>query len=171
MIIGSNTNEGAGFVPFTPTGPGQNVLNATTQSVIACPVAREIHTRITSNLPTYRYQYAGNFSNISPIPWIGASHSSELPLVFGTHDEYRGASTEFEYSVSEAMEALWLSFAQDPSAVRGPRWLRPGMSGGLEEFQWPLFQTGVDSMVLFAEDGLVLQLVSGERIDATCTGL
>jgi len=55
-------------------------------------------------LPTYRYQYAGNFSNVSPVSWMGAYHSSELPLLFGTHDEFRGPSTPFEYQVSYTME-------------------------------------------------------------------
>jgi hypothetical protein len=77
-------------------------------------------------LPTYRYQYAGNFSNISPVDWMGAYHSckiliysyynseyadknpAELPLIFGTHYEYREASTPFEYEVSHAMEGLCL---------------------------------------------------------------
>lgn len=31
--------------------------------------------RAEYGLTTYRYEYAGNFSNIAPRPWIGASHS------------------------------------------------------------------------------------------------
>lgn len=27
--------------------------------------------------PTYRYYYTGNFSNITPLPWIGATHSGK----------------------------------------------------------------------------------------------
>jgi len=53
---------------------------------------------------TYRYQYLGNFTNVSPLPWMGAYHSSELPLLFGTHYEFRGNSTEYEYQVSHFME-------------------------------------------------------------------
>lgn len=29
---------------------------------------------------------------------------AELPMLFGTHYEYRGESTAFEYNVSHAME-------------------------------------------------------------------
>lgn len=73
---------------------------------------------------TYRYYYTGNFSNISPLPWIGATHSgmlailtyrlklffvltrltAELPLLFGTHYLYRGNSTGFEWQTSYGME-------------------------------------------------------------------
>jgi hypothetical protein len=41
-ILGSNSNEGAGFVAYTPAGPGAAALFSTTESIIACPVAREI---------------------------------------------------------------------------------------------------------------------------------
>ena len=75
LIMGSNTNEGAGFVPFTPNGPGAAVLYTTTQTIIACPVAAEIANRVEFGYTTYRYQYAGNFSNVSPLPWMGAYHS------------------------------------------------------------------------------------------------
>jgi hypothetical protein len=80
-------------VSYTPSGPGSAALFSTTESIIACPVAREIKygkimlvDKITSNisrarnlvgLPTYRYQYAGNFSNLSPVGWMGAYHSGK----------------------------------------------------------------------------------------------
>jgi hypothetical protein len=60
--------------------------------------------RTAAGLTTYRYLFAGNFSNITPRYWLGAMHSSELPLVFGTHFEFNGNSTELEYETSYAME-------------------------------------------------------------------
>ena len=104
--MGSNTNEGAGFVSFTPNGPGQAALDKETK-IISCPVAAQVKNRNAGSLPTYRYQYADNFSNISPLSWFGAYHISGLPLLFGTHSEYGGVSTNFEWNVSYAMEALW----------------------------------------------------------------
>ncbi|KAH0376849.1 chlorogenic acid esterase precursor, partial [Aureobasidium melanogenum] len=137
LITGSNTNEGAGFVPFTPSGPGNATLVNTTLSIIACPVARDVARRglFPSLYPTYRYLYTGNFTNISPVSWFGAYHSAELPLLFSTHDEYGpGNSTSFEYTVSKTMEALWLSFAENPAA--GPKRFNSS-SGGY--FAWPQF--------------------------------
>ncbi|KAL3427014.1 chlorogenic acid esterase precursor [Phlyctema vagabunda] len=162
-ILGSNTNEGAGFVSFTPNGPGAAALFAATQNIIACPLGREVRNRNLVGLPTYRYQYAGNFSNISPVSWFGAYHSAELPILFGTHDQFRGPSTDYEYEVSHAMEAFWLSFASNPTA--GPaRWT--AKEGYVA---WPQYQQNTSSMVLFAEGDTLQQLVTGARIDGSCT--
>ncbi|KAJ5100308.1 hypothetical protein N7456_006360 [Penicillium angulare] len=173
LIIGSNTNEGAGFVTFTEDGPGAATLFNETESIIACPVAVEVKNRNMAGITTYRYQYAGNFSNISPLPWFGAYHSSELPMVFGTHYEYRGPSTQFEWDVSYAMQALWLSFVEDPS--RGPaRLALDGVAGNPNNasyFAWPEFKQGSSNMLLLAEDGVLMQLVTSARIDDYCPSL
>lgn len=169
MIIGSNTNEGAGFVSFTPDGPGAATLASETK-IISCPVGKEVKNRNLGDLPTYRYQYAGNFSNISPLPWFGAYHSSELPLLFGTHDEYRGRSTKFEWEVSYAMEALWLSFAEDPT--RGPGRVAvgnaPANPNNKSYFEWPEFKQGGEDMLLIAKNNELMQLVSSDSIDDSC---
>ncbi|KAE8368464.1 chlorogenic acid esterase precursor [Aspergillus caelatus] len=169
LIIGSNSNEGAGFVSFTPDGPGAEAL-ATATKIISCPVNQEVKNRNIGGLPTYRYEYAGNFSNISPLSWFSAYHSSELPLLFGTHNEYRGRSTKFEWDVSYAMEALWLSFAEDPT--RGPARVAIGDASGNPNnesyFAWPEFQQGSSNMLLFAKDNKLMQLISSESIDKSC---
>lgn len=43
---------------------------------------------------------------------MGAYHSSELPLLFGTHPDYRGPSSTLEYASSWAMQDAWLAFAR-----------------------------------------------------------
>ncbi|KAJ5657386.1 chlorogenic acid esterase precursor [Penicillium longicatenatum] len=169
MIIGSNANEGAGFISFTPNGPGAAALASATK-IISCPVGKEVKNRNLGDLPTYRYQYAGNFSNISPLPWFGAYHSSELPLLFGTHDEYRSRSTKFEWELSYAMEALWLSFAEDPT--RGPARVAVGDAlanpNKKSYFSWPEFKQGGKDMLLFAKDNDLMRLVSSDSIDDGC---
>lgn len=117
MINGNNINEGAAFAPFSlneTTPPPASVLQAGLD-MIACGVKEEVNIRAQYGLTTYRYLFAGNFSNITPRYWLGAMHSSELPIVFGTHFEFNGNSTELEHLTSYAMEALWVSFAQDSS--------------------------------------------------------
>lgn len=170
MIIGSNTNEGAGFVSVTIDGPGEKALAAATQ-FISCPVEEEVKNRNLGNLPTYRYQYAGNFTNLSPLSWFGAYHSSELPLLFGTHDEYHSRSTKFEWEVSYAMEELWLSFAEDPTrgpsrVANGDDPVNPNKEGS---FSWPKFHQGGLDMLLFAEDNKLMQLVSADSIENGCS--
>ncbi|KAI4718785.1 chlorogenic acid esterase precursor [Aureobasidium sp. EXF-10727] len=167
LITGSNTNEGAGFVPFTPSGPGNETLFKTTLSIIACPVAEDVARRalFPTLYPTYRYLYTGNFSNISPVSWFGAYHSSELPLIFGTHDEYGpGNSTAFEYAVSETMEALWLSFMESASA--GPKRFNSSDGG---YFAWPQAKQDSSDLVVFARDGKVLQVADARPlVDSFC---
>ncbi|KAI0968148.1 Alpha/Beta hydrolase protein [Xylaria arbuscula] len=157
LLTGSNTNEGAGFGTFSPDGltPGQY---ETGLAAITCPTSTEIENRVQYGYTTYRYEYGGNFSNISPRPWIGASHSSELPLVFGTHFEYRGNSTAFEWAVGDAMQDLWLSFAINPSVDPS--------SGNIT---WPKYR-GPDSKTLahLATDDQVVQFRLGSTVDDLC---
>lgn len=67
---------------------------------------------------------------------MGAYHGSELPLVFGTHMQFRGNSTPFEYAASHHLQDLYLAFIQDPvnglDAVGWPAYKAPGG----DVFQW-----------------------------------
>jgi acetylcholinesterase len=69
-----------------------------------------------NNINVYRDQYAARIPNLNPLPWLGAYHSSDVPLIFGTHGlltEY-GNSTELEVSVSYAMQDHVVAFAAEP---------------------------------------------------------
>ncbi|KAK4142476.1 acetylcholinesterase [Dichotomopilus funicola] len=139
MITGYNFNEGAAFLPFDPDAtappagggiPGGNGLG--------CGVVTEANARASHGLRTYQYLVAGNFSNITPRYWLGGMHSSEIPLVFGTHFEFRGNSTEFEWQTSYAMEAYWVSFAANSSAAPVDHLGQP----------WPEYSTADDGQVV-----------------------
>ncbi|KAI0127035.1 Alpha/Beta hydrolase protein [Xylariales sp. AK1849] len=157
-IMGNNANEGAGFGTFNATGESEAQFDIGL-SLIVCPVSTEIRTRAQYDYTTYRYYYTGNFSNISPLPWVGATHSAELPLLFGTHYEYRGNSTEFEWETSYGMEALWLSFASNPDQ-------EPTDGNGVT---WPKYNPSTSSMVEFAADDKWIQFVSGSVDDSLCS--
>lgn len=73
---------------------------------------------------------------------MGAYHQSELPLLFGTHGNYRGSSTKYEIAVSEAMQDAWRAFADDPR-------------NGLEAEGWPNFSLESDVVRWFGENGTV----------------
>lgn len=45
---------------------------------------------------------------------MGAYHSSELPMLFGTYGDFRGPGSKFEKSTSEVMQDFYLAFARDP---------------------------------------------------------
>jgi carboxylesterase type B len=133
-----------------------------------------VQVRNLANLTTYRYQYSGNFSNISPVSWFGAYHSSELPLLFGTHYEYRANSTEFEYQVSYALQALWLSFAENPA--RGPVRVSPSIATGTADgnpnnhtlFAWPEFKQGSKNLLVVAANETLFELTDSSGIDGFC---
>jgi cholinesterase len=75
---------------------------------------------------------------------MGAYHSSELPLLFGTHSNFRGPSTQYQIAVSEAMQNAWRAFANNPYH-------------GLERQDWPQFNTHRDIVRSFGYNGTVAQ--------------
>lgn len=73
--------------------------------------------------------YAGNFSNISPYPWMGAYHNSELPLIKGSFGDYRGVGSHFQSATSQSMQEFYLAFAEDPE-------------NGPARLGWPKYTSG-----------------------------
>ncbi len=122
LLVGTNTNEGAAVVPYDFAGSaGATSLPPDLQGIadhfrlnLQCTTLREARLRAAAGVaPTYQYLYGGSFSDISPRPWLGAYHASELPLVFGTYGTY-GPASDMERAVSENMQDLYLAFARDP---------------------------------------------------------
>jgi hypothetical protein len=64
-IISSTTDEGTTLVPYTDLtlGPDRALVDAITRSTFNCPAAYTAATRGKNGLATYRYVYAGNFTN------------------------------------------------------------------------------------------------------------
>ncbi len=158
-LIGTNRDEGVSLVlPYNRTyGPNQTDARAATLEYFLCPTTQTARERYAANATTFRYMYSGNFSNISPRWWESAYHASELPLVFGTYGIARGAGTEFEKSVSEKMQDLWLAFAEDPE-------------NGLPKAGWEKYQNGKGDVMVFGDGGKVVQGVKESVIEAPCNG-
>ncbi|KAM7186424.1 acetylcholinesterase [Rhypophila sp. PSN 637] len=146
LIGGFTYNEQALFLPFdesmTTAPPAVPVPGG---DGLACGIKREIDRRLTlgggaaNELRSYRYLFSGNFSNITPRYWLGGMHSSDIPLVFGTHDQFRGSSTELEWQTSFAMQQFWVSFASSPSA--------DPQNAALDQ-TWPLFTAGQEGQIM-----------------------
>ncbi|KAH7402066.1 Alpha/Beta hydrolase protein [Phaeosphaeria sp. MPI-PUGE-AT-0046c] len=115
LITGVNKNEGAAFAHFelNQTVPPQPEELEIAKRVFVCSVDKEANDRVAQNMTVYRYLFKGNFSNITPRYWLGSMHSSELPLLFGTHDLFRGNSTPLEFETSRAMQAFWLTLVSN----------------------------------------------------------
>lgn len=111
----------------------------------------------SAHAPTFRFLLkdfapagASSFPNISPRPWLRAYHSSDMPLIFGTHDWARGPSTPLEEKVSRAWQDLYVTFAED-----GP--------DGLRRMGWSDMSEGVGIVLGGGEKGW--ETVSLEEID------
>lgn len=156
-IIGTTTNEGAGFFPYNrESGPDQTGVDLMTAQYFLCPSGEMIKGRYATNSTTFRYLYGGNFSNIAPLWWMNAYHSSDLPLIFGTYGIARGNGTEFQKRVSEKMQDYWLAFAEDPI-------------NGLPILGWNKYEPNGEA-VLVGYGDKVVQSIAQRDLDAPCNG-
>ncbi|KAF5494471.1 Acylcarnitine hydrolase [Colletotrichum siamense] len=164
LLIGTNTNEGAAVVPYNFTGTNTATELPSDLAKVAqgfalnlqCTTLEEVRLRSEAGATTYQYLYAGNFTNISPLPWLGAYHTAELPLIFGTHD-IDGPSTDFEKRVSERMQDLYLQFAIDPE-------------NGLRSAGWPAAtaQLNQSRLIEWAAGHKAEQVITAEALREEC---
>ena len=113
--------------------------------------------RIAQGVRVYRFLYSANFTNISPRPWLGSWHSTELPLIFGTHSNYRRNSTLLEYETSFMMQYSWISFAENASDPR------------LGRERWPPFQDPRSGMVAAFGSAIVVGMENVRDIELQCS--
>ncbi|CVL07575.1 related to acetylcholinesterase/Butyrylcholinesterase [Fusarium mangiferae] len=105
-------------------------------SQLASDILYKCASAVSQN-PTWRYLFNGTFPNtqaplILPeygLNSVGAFHSSEIPIVFGTYKEFEkyAPSTQDQIALSKYMMKAWADFAKDPH--QGPGWTR--MTGSL----------------------------------------
>ncbi|KAJ1544716.1 hypothetical protein HK405_008435 [Cladochytrium tenue] len=153
-IIGTNSQDGVPFVAYTTDGPSVAATDAIMLALFFCTSVKSAEYRLLAGLPTFRYLYSGNFTNIAPRPWMGAYHSAELPMIFGTHPNFRGNSTALEYETSEAMQDAWLAFARDGA-------------DGLVAQGWPLFSSLGGDVRVFG-DAVAVQTGNTKAWEESC---
>ncbi|KAF2165306.1 hypothetical protein M409DRAFT_36906 [Zasmidium cellare ATCC 36951] len=153
-IYSTNTNDATGDLPFPPNPASVNttIERIITDKVYNCPAATSSRLRSAFNPHVYRYQNAANFSNVSPVPWLGAYHFSDLAYIFGTDPDFRGASGAYENEVSRGLQDLVGAFVRDPEGVPG----------------WPVFGEG--RMVRTGRvGGPAVEVVEEGVVDAGCS--
>ncbi|OJJ45119.1 hypothetical protein ASPZODRAFT_70435 [Penicilliopsis zonata CBS 506.65] len=126
---------------------------------VRCQVVGEAKTRQSLGLTSYRMMYSGNFSNISPLPWMGAYHSSELPMIMGTYADVGGEGTPFQHATSRVMQDYYLAFAYDPE-------------NGVERMGWPKYN-GTLLMEFGRSDGegeYPARVIPAAPIEDACIG-
>jgi len=123
-----------------------------------CPSTETIRLRQQTGRLSYRYLYAGNFSNIAPKAWQGAAHGAEIPIIMGTHSNYRGPSTALENATSAAFQDAYVAFARDPYR-------------GLEAHQWQPYTNLGLKQVRQLGDGVAAKDISYAHMEAMCDGV
>ncbi|KAJ5098121.1 carboxylesterase [Penicillium argentinense] len=141
-------------------GPYQPTINAGTLSGWVCPTANTSIIRTAANRTTYRFQYAGSWPNQDAYAWMGAFHSSDLMMFFGTYF-YNAVNTTArptiqEVKTSQIMQDHLLAFMKDPK--KGPASLG-----------WVPYTYG-GKVIRFGANGIPAQNVSGYEIDGPCFG-
>jgi carboxylesterase type B len=156
-IVGTNAQDGVPFAPYSPSGPNATLAQLALLRTFFCPATESIRLRQLTHRPTYRYLYSGNFSNIAPSGWLGAFHSSELPLLFGTFDNFRGQGPALENQTSVAMQDAWVAFAKG------------GMSG-IESTGWQEYEFLGETTVRDFGDGVAVKDVDLKYLENLCDG-
>ncbi|RMY81358.1 hypothetical protein D0862_12381, partial [Hortaea werneckii] len=165
-------------------GPSQTVANGITERIL-CGAANSSIERDSIGLTKYRYQYAGNWTNQDPLPWMGAFHSSELVMVslessstvpvelltscsqlFGSYAVGQGPPKEEpEVVTSRVMKDYLLAFIK-LSIIQDPY-------NGPSSMGWVPFNTSAENqgtMLRFDANGKAVQNVSASDVEAVCSG-
>lgn len=161
MIYSTTAMEGEALVPYPPNpatmGPNQTLANGTTLAAFLCPAALSsmLRGQHSATTPTYRNEFSGNFSNVSPRWWMGAYHASDLAFYFGTHQDLQSlgtghGSTPEEFAVSMAMQDHLLEFANSKGYVS----------------DWPTYQQG--QILRFGYGSQVQEAISVRSVDNVC---
>ncbi|KAE9362952.1 carboxylesterase [Stipitochalara longipes BDJ] len=159
-IIGTTAREASALVPYpvhnASVGPSEQLIVAQTLATV-CAAYNTSILRNEVNLPTYRYEWAGNFTNIAPVSWLGAYHYSDLYMLFGSYGIAPGVITDLEVQTSEKMQDFFLDFVTDPNSLPGNGWP-----------EYMVDQTGGGKLAQFGADGQVVQFVDGDAVEGAC---
>ncbi|GAB1740524.1 hypothetical protein NU219Hw_g5624t1 [Hortaea werneckii] len=103
----------------------------------------------------------GNWTNQDPLPWMGAFHSSELVMLFGSYAVGQGPpKEELEGVTSRVMEGYLLAFIKDPD-------------NGPSSMGWVSFNASAENqgtMLRFGANRKAVQNFSASDVEAVCSG-
>lgn len=87
---------------------------------------------------------------------MGAYHGAELPILMGTHPNFRGKSSPEEYATSHSFQDAYVAFASDTES-------------GLNSQNWKRYTTlGSGEVRGFGKDGVPAEDVSIASTEALC---
>ncbi|KAH8703544.1 putative carboxylesterase [Talaromyces proteolyticus] len=121
LFLGNNNNE---IGLFRPIFESENLTLSDAQwdylnwVLYTCPASYRASGAVSSNVPTWRYRYFGEFPNLRLTinPDSGAWHGSEVLLIFNTDMGVQNIvdRTPEEGQIAEYLRKAWVSFANDP---------------------------------------------------------
>ncbi|KAI8626238.1 carboxylesterase [Xylariaceae sp. FL1651] len=163
-LISDTSNEQSSLIAYPvnnlSAGPNKTDVDMGTLSDFICPAYNASNVRADNNLTTYRYQYVGNYSNLTPYPWMGAYHGADIPMIFGNYN-LSGGATDFERKVAEKMQDYVIAFLADPqNGLANLGWLPSDASKG-----------GDEQMVRFGAEESIIKNISSFEVDSACMGL
>ncbi|KAH7110946.1 Alpha/Beta hydrolase protein [Dactylonectria macrodidyma] len=126
-----------------------------------CFALADSKLRESIGLESFRYFYVGNYSNISPEPWLGAYHWTDLLMIFGTYVKMVGDIPQAEIDTSAAMQDYFLAFLKGGANVTS--------SVGWPAFQWKEKNGGY--IVEFGRNGSLARNITGDYLDASCCNM
>ncbi|KAJ3763380.1 hypothetical protein EV360DRAFT_66362, partial [Lentinula raphanica] len=153
-IIGTTARKASPLVPY----PINNVSAGPSEALVVSRTLTYYGTKPTWQHIVDRYEWAGNFSNIAPLWWLGAYHYSDLYMFFGTYLIAPGEITDLEVKTSEKMQDCFLDFITDPSSLSSKGW---------PEYLATNSTTG-GTLIQFGADEQVEQLVDGNSVEGAC---
>lgn len=112
-----------------PTGYDQ-LSQIWTEYVFQCTTGLWANASAAAGIPTWYYYFNASFPNTQPVPSLfalGAFHSSEIPIVFGTYPQIN--VTTQEYALSKSLMGIWAKFAKNPAG--GPGWNQVGTGASM----------------------------------------
>jgi carboxylesterase type B len=130
-----------------------HVLN---QYLFTCSNAALASLAALNGYPTWRYLYNGTFSSFEQVPGgesHGATHSSELPIVFGTYPTTTAEHARLA-ALSGYVQGQWTAFVKDP----------------MHGLEWPkYFSEPAGDVLLVGNEGAVDgTVVSSSVVDYDC---
>jgi len=117
--LAGNTDHEFGYYAISAFAAGEAFSGAQVELFeiegFNCPTARETAARAAAGVPTWRYRYFGNWTNLELYPGSGAYHGTDISMVFGTAQDISGLpNTAAESQLSRLMMKAWATFASDP---------------------------------------------------------
>ncbi|KAF2670795.1 alpha/beta-hydrolase [Microthyrium microscopicum] len=105
-------------------------------SSIGCASSSAVSARRAQGIPAWRYLWMGTWPNQAIYPDIGAYHSIDCPIVFGTveRNDKQGKNTPEEEKFVKNVMTAWATFAKDSEK-------------GLVGLGWPLYDNKGTTLV------------------------